>query len=36
LGGRKEIPVDVRVVCATNQNLEKMVQEKSFREDLFL
>jgi two-component system NtrC family response regulator len=35
LGGRKEIPVDVRVVCATNQNLEEMVQEKSFREDLF-
>ncbi|WDE12236.1 PEP-CTERM-box response regulator transcription factor [Thalassomonas haliotis] len=35
LGGRQEIPVDVRVICATNQNLEQMVQEKSFREDLF-
>ena len=35
LGGRKEIPVDVRVICATNQNLEVMVAEKSFREDLF-
>jgi two-component system NtrC family response regulator len=35
LGGRKEIPVDVRVVCATNQNLEEMVAAKSFREDLF-
>ena len=35
LGGRKEIPVDVRVICATNQNLEDMVAEKSFREDLF-
>lgn len=35
LGGRKEIPVDVRVVCATNQNLEAMVAEKAFREDLF-
>jgi two-component system, NtrC family, response regulator len=35
LGGRQEIPVDVRVVCATNQNLEEMVKEKTFREDLF-
>jgi len=35
LGGRQEINVDVRVVCATNQNLEEMVAEKSFREDLF-
>ncbi|SEL70204.1 two component, sigma54 specific, transcriptional regulator, Fis family [Colwellia chukchiensis] len=35
LGGRQEIAVDVRVVCATNQNLEQMVQEKTFREDLF-
>lgn len=35
LGGRQEIPVDVRVVCATNQNLEDMVANKEFREDLF-
>jgi len=35
LGGRQEIKVDVRVVCATNQNLEEMVAEKTFREDLF-
>lgn len=35
LGGRQEIDVDVRVVCATNQNLEEMVAEKTFREDLF-
>ncbi|MBU2869110.1 PEP-CTERM-box response regulator transcription factor [Colwellia sp. E2M01] len=35
LGGRKEIPVDVRVVCATNQDLEAMVAAKEFREDLF-
>jgi two-component system NtrC family response regulator len=35
LGGRSEIPVDVRVVCATNQNLEEMVANKEFREDLF-
>ena len=35
LGGRQEISVDVRVVCATNQNLEQMVKDKTFREDLF-
>ncbi len=35
LGGREEIPVDVRVVCATNQNLEKLIGEGAFREDLF-
>lgn len=35
LGGRQEIPVDVRVICATNQNLDEMVAAKEFREDLF-
>ncbi len=35
VGGREEIPVDVRVVCATNKNLEQMVREGNFREDLF-
>jgi len=35
LGGREEIPVNVRVICATNQNLEEMVANKAFREDLF-
>ncbi|GLX82120.1 PEP-CTERM-box response regulator transcription factor [Thalassotalea eurytherma] len=35
LGGRQEISVDVRVVCATNQNLQEMVADKTFREDLF-
>ncbi|MEI6893680.1 MAG: PEP-CTERM-box response regulator transcription factor [Colwellia sp.] len=35
LGGRKEIAVDVRIICATNQDLEHMVADKTFREDLF-
>ncbi|MBL4803152.1 MAG: PEP-CTERM-box response regulator transcription factor [Emcibacter sp.] len=35
IGGRKEIPVDVRVVCATHQDLEADIAEGSFREDLF-
>ncbi len=35
LGGRDEIPVDVRVVCATNKNLQEMVKEGTFREDLY-
>ncbi|MCG8670695.1 MAG: PEP-CTERM-box response regulator transcription factor [Pseudomonadales bacterium] len=35
LGGREEIAVDVRVVCATNKNLEEMVRENTFREDLY-
>ncbi|MCH8532329.1 MAG: PEP-CTERM-box response regulator transcription factor [Saccharospirillum sp.] len=35
VGGRNTIEVDVRVVCATNKNLEVMVKEGTFREDLF-
>ena len=35
LGGRSEIPVDVRVICATNQNLMQQVSQGSFREDLY-
>jgi two-component system NtrC family response regulator len=35
LGGREEIPVDVRVVCATHQNLKALIAEGKFREDLF-
>ena len=35
VGGSSTIKVDVRFVASTNQNLEKMVQEGQFREDLF-
>ncbi len=35
VGGTKPIRVDVRFIAATNKNLEKMVQEGRFREDLF-
>lgn len=35
LGGNKEIAVDVRVVCATHQNLDELIKEGSFREDLY-
>lgn len=34
LGSDKSIPVDIRLVCATNKNLEQMVEEGLFREDL--
>ncbi len=35
VGGRHEIEVDVRVICATHRNLAEMVSEGSFREDLY-
>ena len=35
VGGREEISVDVRVVCATNQNPEQLIQTGEFREDLY-
>lgn len=34
LGSNKVIPIDVRLICATNKNLEKMVMEGLFRQDL--
>lgn len=35
IGGREEIPVDVRIICATHQDLKKMISAGTFREDLF-
>lgn len=35
LGGQKVIPVDVRILCASNQNLQKLVSEGKFRVDLY-
>jgi two-component system, NtrC family, response regulator len=35
LGGRDEIPVDVRVVCATHQDLKSLIAQGRFREDLY-
>ena len=35
IGGNESIKVDVRIIAATNKNLEKLVQEGKFREDLF-
>lgn len=34
VGSNKPIPLDVRLICATNMNIEKMVEEKVFRQDL--
>ncbi len=35
IGGREEIPVDVRIVCATHQDLPRLIKEGRFREDLY-
>ena len=35
VGGTKEIDIDIRLVCATNENLEEAVSEDRFREDLY-
>jgi DNA-binding NtrC family response regulator len=35
LGSNKEIPLDIRFVCATNKNLKEMVKEGLFRQDLY-
>ncbi|MDD5383130.1 MAG: sigma 54-interacting transcriptional regulator [Candidatus Margulisbacteria bacterium] len=35
LGGTQTIKIDVRIICATHRDLEKMVKDRKFREDLF-
>ena len=35
LGSTKSYPIDIRVLCATNHNLHEMVQEETFRADLY-
>ncbi len=35
LGGTAEVPVDSRIITASNENLEQMVEQKLFREDLY-
>src|SRR5438067_11780941 len=35
IGGREEIPVEVRIVCATHQNLKDLIASGRFREDLY-
>ncbi len=35
VGGRQEIPVDVRIVCATHQSLKAYIEQGKFREDLY-
>ncbi|HED35211.1 MAG TPA: PEP-CTERM-box response regulator transcription factor [Gammaproteobacteria bacterium] len=35
IGGREEIPVNVRVICATHQDLEEKISKQEFREDLY-
>lgn len=35
VGGVANIPIDIRIICATNENLREMMREGKFREDLF-
>jgi two-component system NtrC family response regulator len=35
IGGRERIPVDVRIVCATNKDLPSLVESGAFRQDLY-
>jgi DNA-binding NtrC family response regulator len=35
LGGLCRIPIDVRIIAATNRNIDKLIEKKQFREDLF-
>jgi len=35
VGGKENIPIDVRIIAATHRDLEKLIAEKQFREDLY-
>ena len=35
VGANREVPTNVRIIAATNRPLEKMIEEGTFREDLF-
>lgn len=35
VGGNQELPLDVRIICATNQDLKKLVEKGKFRQDLY-
>lgn len=35
VGGNQEIPLDVRIICATNQDLKQLVEKGKFRQDLY-
>lgn len=35
VGSSKEIPIDIRLICATNNNIEELIEKGQFREDLF-
>ena len=35
VGGQKPIPLDIRVIAATNKNLDRAIKERTFREDLY-
>lgn len=35
VGSAKDVPIDVRIICATNENLENAIRHGSFREDLY-
>ena len=35
IGGRRSIPVDVRIIATTNQNLDQAIDQKTFRQDLY-
>ncbi|WP_000461286.1 sigma 54-interacting transcriptional regulator, partial [Bacillus cereus] len=35
VGGNEQVPIDIRIIAATNVNLEEKVQEGTFRQDLY-